>query len=243
MSSNSSHKGSPAGPPHPKSQHKTLLRAEQGGLCELFGTVPRKPHLTQAPVLVGTAENSCPQKKAEQKADPGFRDSSAVYLGGLTRLAMGRSGDQPWMSWKFRVTVAPAAPGNWEDTILLDQPKEENVFRPFPTSCAVSRPAAVVITGGQQGMAWEGHLCPLQPLTTFKALGSYATLQFHWRYMKQFSRQDAIILGSCLFLRSFSLVSQVLASKKGEKWFKTAKANRLVRVLISSSKTAHILGF
>lgn len=94
MSSDSCHKGSPAGPPHPKSQHETLLRAEQRGLCELFGTVPRKPHLMRAPALVGTAENSRPRKKAEQKADPGFRDSSAVYLRGLTRLAMGSSGDR-----------------------------------------------------------------------------------------------------------------------------------------------------
>lgn len=46
------------------------------------------------------------------------------------------------------------------------------------------------------------------------------------------------------FLKSFSLVSKALASKKEEKKkFKTAKANRMVRVLISSSKTAHILGF
>lgn len=60
MSSDSSHKGSPAGPPHPKSQYRIQFGAEQGDLCERLGTTPRKAHLMQALVLVGMAENSSP---------------------------------------------------------------------------------------------------------------------------------------------------------------------------------------
>lgn len=89
MSSASRHEGSPAGLPRPESQHGMQAEAEQRALCELLGPVPGKPHLTQAPALVGTEENSSLRKKAEQGADPEAGDSSAIYPVELIRFPKG----------------------------------------------------------------------------------------------------------------------------------------------------------
>ena len=130
---------------------------------------------------------------------------------------------------------------------LLDQRKEESVFRPFPTSGAIYRPEAAAITGGQQAVAWEATCVLSSPSRLWPAQSFQSTGKTPNRMIGHMSQET--VLGTrhyhswlLSFLKSFSLASKALGLGK-EKSFKTAKVTWLVRVLISSSKAAHILCF
>ena len=71
----------------------------------------------------------------------------------LIQFTTGSCGAQQWRSWTSEARAAQELLET--DIFLLDQPKEESVFRPFPTSCAIYRPEAGAIPGGQQAVAWE----------------------------------------------------------------------------------------